>query len=87
LNNATPLHVAAYYDAVDCVTILLNSGANTEIKDNLGETPLDIAQSKHLNCANILKLHREFYSKIFDYYNLKFQMIIIFICLRNFTQS
>lgn len=38
----TPLHYCAKYNLPECMKLLLKSGAKTGIKNNLGETPLDI---------------------------------------------
>jgi ankyrin repeat protein len=41
--GATPLHLASYNDALECVSILLSSGASPLWKDLNGRTPLHMA--------------------------------------------
>ena len=38
----TPLHYASWNGYIDCVRVLLSHGANIEIKNQLGKTPLDV---------------------------------------------
>jgi hypothetical protein len=39
----TPLHVAAFHDSMDCMQVLLSSGASVEARDVTGKTPLLVA--------------------------------------------
>jgi len=43
LNGGTPLIVAALYDQTDAASVLVENGANLEIKNNDGSTPLHVA--------------------------------------------
>lgn len=45
LQGRSPLHVAALHNAVDCVKLLLATGANLEARDTCGRTPLHAAAS------------------------------------------
>ncbi|CAM79137.1 ankyrin repeat domain-containing protein [Orientia tsutsugamushi] len=45
--NASALHTAVLYKRIDIATILLNSGANPNVKDKVGFTPLHYALSKY----------------------------------------
>lgn len=42
-NGLCPLHYAAYSDYFECVELLLNSGANVNVTDDIGYTPLHLA--------------------------------------------
>jgi len=44
-DNWTPLHTAARDGRMDIVEILLDAGANKEIKDKYGDTAADLAES------------------------------------------
>ena len=46
-NGNTPLHIAAKLNDIDMINILLFYGADHEIKDNNGKTPLDIAKENN----------------------------------------
>lgn len=49
----TPLHCAAMHNRSDLAALLLAAGAATELKDDMGRTPLQVAQCGHLasSCA------------------------------------
>lgn len=42
----TPLHYAAHYENLEIVQLLLENGANANIKNYKGETPLDVARQQ-----------------------------------------
>lgn len=43
MNGWSPLHVAAVREAVGCVKLLLDAGADPRIVDLYGDSPADIA--------------------------------------------
>ena len=52
----TPLHGAVYSENYDTVELLLNSGANINVKNDFGETELDMAKRiQHEEITNLLK--------------------------------
>lgn len=54
----TPLHVAAGMGNVKVATLLLNKGANINLRDNHGATPLDMALSQsEKKMADFLTMH------------------------------
>ncbi|XP_065175923.1 E3 ubiquitin-protein ligase MIB2-like [Sycon ciliatum] len=57
-NGVCPLQVAAYKGKTGCLNALLDSGANTELKDNDGDTALAFAiAGNESSCARILLDH------------------------------
>lgn len=44
-HGETPLHYCAKYNLPECMKLLLRFGADTELKNNNDETPLDVVQS------------------------------------------
>ncbi len=63
-NGNTPLHAAAQVNDADLVRFLILKGANTEIKNNLGETPLHVAiKNKSVRAAEILGTSSNVFSK------------------------
>lgn len=79
----TPLHAAAASGNVECMHILIKSGADIEAKNVYGNTPLHIAcLNGHadavtvliVNAANVGKMILEFVRKIFisNFYNKQF---------------
>ena len=42
-DNATPLHLASYYRRLEIVRVLLDNGANIDMENDQGKTPLQIA--------------------------------------------
>lgn len=40
----TPLHICAQYAQVECMKLLLRSGADTNIRNAQDKTPLEVAQ-------------------------------------------
>lgn len=45
----TPCHVAAKYDRKECLKILLDNGADANVKNVFGQTPLHMAARRKLN--------------------------------------
>ncbi|EHK47861.1 putative ankyrin repeat protein [Trichoderma atroviride IMI 206040] len=60
----TPLHLAAFWTATEVVEVLLQNGADPNIKDSDGKTPLDFAHNE-----NIKKCFTKYQEKI-NYSNL-----------------
>lgn len=51
----TPLHLAAMFGKVEVIQLLLESGADSDIKDKSGKTPEDVAkQFKNYQIADLL---------------------------------
>ncbi|XP_057702627.1 arf-GAP with SH3 domain, ANK repeat and PH domain-containing protein 1 isoform X3 [Corythoichthys intestinalis] len=52
----TALHYSCLHNKSDCVKLLLRARANTHIKNELGETPLDVSRRlKHNHCEALLQ--------------------------------
>ncbi|TGZ70996.1 hypothetical protein CRM22_002880 [Opisthorchis felineus] len=57
-NNLTPLHLAAHYNHLRLVELLLDSGAEADCRAGNGYTPLHIAaKQNHLDIATLLLAH------------------------------
>lgn len=57
LNNQEdpPLNIATYYNSVKCIKLLIEVGADINIKDNHGETPLHTAvDGMSMECIRVL---------------------------------
>lgn len=51
----TALHLCAMYDKVECMKLLLRSGANANLKNSQNKTPMDIAQEMgHHTCEDLV---------------------------------
>ena len=46
-NGSTALHIAAYYNQLECARLLLDLGSQ-HLKDQLGITPLDVAKEEEM---------------------------------------
>ncbi|XP_072296173.1 arf-GAP with SH3 domain, ANK repeat and PH domain-containing protein 1-like isoform X1 [Eucyclogobius newberryi] len=57
----TALHYSCLHDKSDCVKLLLRARANANIKNDFGETPLDVSRRlKHSHCEALLcDAHRD----------------------------
>eukprot|EP00003_Mantamonas_plastica_P015319 TRINITY_DN2600_c0_g2_i1.p1 TRINITY_DN2600_c0_g2~~TRINITY_DN2600_c0_g2_i1.p1 ORF type:complete len:328 (+),score=68.72 TRINITY_DN2600_c0_g2_i1:159-1142(+) len=56
--SQTPLHIACENGHSDCVTMLLDAGAQIEVVDQQGHTPLQKAiQQSHVGCVEVLMLN------------------------------
>lgn len=54
-NGLTPLHRAAIEGSYECLQLLIDLGANVNVKDEYGWTPLhDAVFHDHVNCAAVL---------------------------------
>jgi hypothetical protein len=49
--NNTPLHLAAVNDHLEVVQCLMTYGADVNAKNNLGQTPLDAAETEEIKQA------------------------------------
>ena len=58
----TSLHLAALTDRVDIVSLLINAGADTSLRNAQGKTPLDIARDGDNAKTAAIILEREFQS-------------------------
>ncbi|KAM7005326.1 arf-GAP with SH3 domain, ANK repeat and PH domain-containing protein 2 isoform 3-T3 [Tautogolabrus adspersus] len=62
----TALHYSCLHNKSDCVRLLLRARANTHIKNELGETPLDVSRRlKHSHCEKLLQQAQ---SDLFDHH-------------------
>lgn len=62
----TALHLCAMYDKVECMKLLLRSGANANLKNSQNKTPMDIAQEMgHHTCEDLVCCILEIYKSIF----------------------
>lgn len=56
----TALHLCAIYDKVECMKLLLRSGANACLKNSQNKTPIDIAQEmRHHMCEELVRTLNE----------------------------
>lgn len=54
-DGSTALHICAVRNQAECMKLLLRSGANPQIENREGKTPLDIAKEKdHHTCAELV---------------------------------
>ena len=56
-NNDTPLHQCSYYGYLEICRLLVEHGAILDLKNNYGQTALEIAEEKRKN--EIIKLLKE----------------------------
>ena len=63
-SGSWPIHMAVQVDSIDCVMILINIGVDINMPNNLGFTPLFLAQS--LKREAIFKLLQENKAKMFE---------------------
>lgn len=58
----TALHLCALYDKVECMKLLLRSGADANLRNSQNKTPMDIAQEMGNNsCQELVIFSLKFY--------------------------
>lgn len=67
----TALHFCALYDKVECMKLLLRSGANANLKNSNNKTAMDIAQDLgHRQCQELVS--------VFSIFCIFFSLIFLF---------
>lgn len=52
----TALHLCAQFEQVECMKLLLRSGADTSLRNSQDKTPMDIAQDLgHHSCVELVR--------------------------------
>lgn len=55
-DGSTALHVCATYNQTECMKLLLRSGANPQIENSEGKTPMDVSREKGFHiCTELLE--------------------------------
>ncbi|XP_015833458.2 arfGAP with SH3 domain, ANK repeat and PH domain-containing protein isoform X5 [Tribolium castaneum] len=71
----TALHLCAIYDKVECMKLLLRSGANANVKNSQNKTPMDIAQELgHHTCEDLLMNTANRQKNFFDNINIDWNL-------------
>ncbi|XP_018326962.1 arfGAP with SH3 domain, ANK repeat and PH domain-containing protein isoform X2 [Agrilus planipennis] len=71
----TALHLCALYDKVECMKLLLRSGADTAIRNSQDKTPLDIAKERgHYQCQELLQNSANRQKHLFDNINIDWNL-------------
>jgi Arf-GAP/SH3 domain/ANK repeat/PH domain-containing protein len=71
----TALHLCAIYDKVECMKLLLRSGANANLKNSQNKTPMDIAQELgHHTCEELLMNAANRQKNFFDNINIDWNL-------------
>ncbi|KAL0268563.1 UNVERIFIED_CONTAM: hypothetical protein PYX00_010454 [Menopon gallinae] len=71
----TPLHLCAIHDKVECMKLLLRSGADPLRKNALNRTPLDIAIDKrHEICEELLRHALQRQKTLFENVNIEWNL-------------
>ncbi|XP_063929318.1 arfGAP with SH3 domain, ANK repeat and PH domain-containing protein isoform X3 [Zophobas morio] len=71
----TALHLCAIYDKVECMKLLLRSGANANLKNSQNKTPMDIAQELgHHTCEDLLVNAANRQKSFFDNINIDWNL-------------
>ena len=60
--KVTPVHIAAKYNRCECLKILLEHGADANIANSFGQTPLHAAARRKLNEMVKVSFHTCIYS-------------------------
>lgn len=56
IGSNTALHLCAMYDKVECMKLLLRSGADANIRNSQNKTPMDIAQEySNTSCQELVR--------------------------------
>ncbi|XP_054717198.1 arfGAP with SH3 domain, ANK repeat and PH domain-containing protein-like [Uloborus diversus] len=70
-DGSTALHICALRNQAECMKLLLRSGANPQIENREGKTPLDIAKEKDfLTCAELLEHAMQNKKTLFENVNI-----------------
>ncbi|XP_035217646.1 arfGAP with SH3 domain, ANK repeat and PH domain-containing protein-like [Stegodyphus dumicola] len=70
-DGSTALHICSLRNQAECMKLLLRSGANPQIENREGKTPLDIAKEKeHHTCAELLEHAMQNKKTLFENVNI-----------------
>uniref|UniRef100_A0A1B6DAJ4 ArfGAP with SH3 domain, ANK repeat and PH domain-containing protein n=1 Tax=Clastoptera arizonana TaxID=38151 RepID=A0A1B6DAJ4_9HEMI len=71
----TALHMCAIHDKVECMKLLLRSGANPSVRNTEDKTALDIAQEKgHRTCEELLRHALDRQKSLFENINIDWNL-------------
>lgn len=71
----TALHLAALYDKVECMKLLLRSGADTTLLNSQNKTAMDIAEELgHHTCQELLQNAANRQKNLFDNINIDWNL-------------
>lgn len=72
----TALHLCALYDKVECMKLLLRSGADANLRNSQNKTPMDIAHELgHNTCQELLQNAANRLKNFFDNINIDWNLI------------
>ncbi|XP_022252892.1 arfGAP with SH3 domain, ANK repeat and PH domain-containing protein-like isoform X4 [Limulus polyphemus] len=71
----TPLHICTLENQTECMKLLLRSGANPQIENSEGRTPLDIAREKEFHtCIELLEHALQNKKTLFENVNIDWRL-------------